>query len=319
VPSYPDENKPLETAQVVEQDRAASIILDAVKLAKPQRLVETWRKADDQHPVPAPLVMSKEELFNAPPDFNRLVELKDKWRGERCVIIGNGPSINDTDLTLLKDEFTFAVNGIFYKKDQMGFDPTFYVVEDDAVMRENKDAINAFKADYKFFPTEYKHLHGEGDDVFFFLKNRGFYEKSSPYCIPRFSKDAARRLYCGQSVTHINLQLAYYLGFESVYLIGVDFSYVIPDSAIRRGDLIVSTEDDVNHFHGSYFGKGKTWKDPKLHRVLLNYEISRDMFESDGRKVYNATKGGKLEVFERANYDETFGTNYSGRALNRSV
>ncbi len=306
--SLPDENRPLEGLPSATLDDAAAVIAEAVNENSPAPLTETWRDEAPDRPVPSPIVMAKEELFNAPPDYKRILELKDRWRGERCVIIGNGPSINETDLSLLKDEYTFAVNGIFYKRDQMGFDPTFYVVEDDAVMRENQEAISAYEAGYKLFPTEYKNLHPEGDNVFFFLKNRGFYEKTSPsYCVPRFSVDAARRLFCGQSVTHINLQLAYYFGFEEVYLIGVDFSYVIPDSAIRRGDLILSTEDDPNHFHGDYFGKGKTWKDPKLHRVKLNYELARDMFAADGRKVLNATKGGKLEVFERADYDAVFG------------
>ena len=137
--------------------------------------------------------------------------------------------------------------------------------------------------------------------------NTGFYRKESPnFGIPRFSTDAAKRLYCGQSVTMINLQLAFYMGFKEVYLIGMDFSYDIPDTAKIEGLEIVSTEDDTNHFHPEYFGKGKTWHDPQLDKVLRSYSMMKLVFESGGRKIYNATHGGKLELFERIDFSTLF-------------
>ncbi len=240
-------------------------------------------------------------------DVEKLRAFHNRHKGERCVIVGNGPSLNDMDLTLLANETCFAVNGIFYKTEEMGFKPKYYVVEDSSVMKENAEAIRSYDAPFKFFPTIYRSLHPASDNVSFFKMNRGFYEKSSSnYCVPRFSTDASQRVYCGQSVTFINLQLAYYMGFSEVALIGMDFSYVIPDSAIRDGDLITSTEDDPNHFNGAYFGKGKTWKDPKLDRVLQNYMMAKRVYEADGRRIINATLGGKLEAFDRVDYVELF-------------
>ena len=137
--------------------------------------------------------------------------------------------------------------------------------------------------------------------------NRGFYEESSPnFSMPRFSTDASKRIYCGQSVTIINLQLAYHLGFSKIYLVGMDFSYNIPDSAKVNGLEIESTEDDVNHFHPDYFGAGKKWHDPQLDKVLLSYKQSKLMFEAAGRKIVNATKGGNLNIFERVDFDSLF-------------
>ena len=232
------------------------------------------------------------------------MDLKDAFKGERCVIIGNGPSLNQMDLTLLADVPTFAVNGIFYAQEKMGFEPTFYVVEDNAVMADNTEQIRDYRAKWKLFPTIYRKHIGEADNVVYFRMNRGFYHSESPhYCVPRFSTDAANRVYCGQSVTIINLQLAYHFGFTDVALIGMDFSYTIPTSAEREGDILTSTEDDPNHFHPEYFGKGKKWKDPKLDRVLANYELAKRMYEADGRRIVNATVGGHLEVFPRVGYE----------------
>ena len=242
-------------------------------------------------------------------DAADLQRFKDQHAGERCVIIGNGPSLNKLDLSLLADETTFEVNGIFYAADKMGFDPSYYVVEDSSVMKENIEQIKTYQAGHKFFPNIYRSIYGEGSDVSYFMMNRGFYAAESPnYCVPRFSTDAAQRLFCGQSVTIINLQLAYYMGFTEVILIGMDFSYVIPDSAERNGDVLTSAEDDPNHFHPDYFGKGKTWKDPKLDRVLANYALAKEIFEADGRRIINATAGGNLNMFDRIDYHELFGS-----------
>lgn len=248
------------------------------------------------------------ELYEAPdPDTSELAKFRNAFLGKRCFIIGNGPSLNQHDLSLLQDEYTFGVNSFYYKTKETGFRPTFYVVEDSSVMKENLKEIKEYHAPFKFFPTVYKRLHPKTPNTFFFKMNRGFYEKSSPnYCVPRFSTDATKELFCGQSVTYINLQLAYFMGFTEVYLIGMDFSYVIPDSHKRTGDVLLSDSDDMNHFHKDYFGKGKTWKDPKLDRVGMNYRMAKLVFESTGRKVYNATVGGSLEIFERADYSAIF-------------
>jgi hypothetical protein len=75
---------------------------------------------------------------------------------------------------------------------------------------------------------------------------------------------------------------------------------------ITQGLTWISTEDDPNHFDPSYFGAGKKWHDPQLDKVALNYQLARRVFERNGRKIFNATHGGKLEIFERADYDALF-------------
>lgn len=240
-------------------------------------------------------------LFN-----NSLKKLHNKFVGKRVFIIGNGPSLNRHDLSLLKDEYTFGVNGIFYKTDEVGFKPTFYVVEDPYVMSDNIEKINDYECQYKFFPQNYKSMVKNRKNVTFFTMDRGYYHPLSPYfSIPRFSADASHRLYCGQSVTMINIQLAYYLGFTEVYLIGMDHSYEMPKTVEENG-VILSETDDVNHFHPEYFGKGKKWHDPHLDKVERTYQYYKLVYEAKNRNIYNATYGGNLEVFKRVEYLDLF-------------
>jgi hypothetical protein len=240
-------------------------------------------------------------------DKRKLSKFKNKYKGERCFIIGNGPSLNKVDLELLQNEYTFGVNSIFLKSKDIDFKPTFYVVEDSHVMIDNVDEINSYDVSFKFFPKNYRTYIKKADNTIFFNMNEGFYRSESPnFCVPRFSTDLEKVVYCGQSVTMINLQLAYYMGFSEVYLVGMDFSYVIPESAEITEDGILSTEDDPNHFHPDYFGKGKKWHDPHLDRVLNSYKMNKLVYEADGRSIYNATVGGELELFPRVDFYALF-------------
>ena len=236
-------------------------------------------------------------------DRQKWQDLKDKFKGERCFIIGNGPSLNKHDLTLLNNEYTFGVNGIFYKTEECGFKPTFYVVEDNHVVDDNLDMINSYDCPYKFFPTRDKDKIIANSHTIFFNYEMGFFNQNSKYfCKPRFSFDCSEQVFAGQTVTYTNIQLAYYLGFTEVYLIGVDFNYQVPKSTTIEGDTYISNEDDPNHFHPEYFGKGKKWHDPKLDRVALNYEQAKKVFDLNNRKIYNASIEGKLEIFERVDW-----------------
>lgn len=144
-------------------------------------------------------------------------------------------------------------------------------------------------------------------NTLFFNLNRGFYDQESEYYeFPRFSPDASKRIFAGQSVTIANLQLAFYFGFTEVYLIGMDFDYVKLGSEIINDHKILSQEDDINHFHPDYFGKGKTWHEPKLDCVLKSYKLCKSIYEMHGRKIYNSTEGGKLEIFERVKLQDVF-------------
>jgi len=113
-------------------------------------------------------------------------------------------------------------------------------------------------------------------------------------------------VWTGGTVSYICLQLAYYMGFTEVYLIGFDHSYTVPNDTQISGMEILSLSDDPNHFHPSYFGKGKRWHDPKIDRMEMAYRKAKKYFEADGRKIRNATVGGCLEVFDRVDYKSLF-------------
>ena len=90
-------------------------------------------------------------------------------------------------------------------------------------------------------------------------------------------------------------------GFQQAVLIGIDHSFVdkgVPNRAETR-----TAETDENHFHPDYFPKGSRWQLPDLPRSEAAFQLAREAFEADGREIIDATAGGALEVFEKADYD----------------
>lgn len=239
------------------------------------------------------------------PALRRLRELcKGK---DRCFVIGNGPSLNRTNLERLRDEVTIAMNGFFLKTPELSWTPTFYVVEDHLVAEDRAKWIHEFKGPVKLFPANLAYCIEEADDtVFFNLRPR----KSYPHGFD-FSLDASDVVYTGGTVTFSCLQLAHYLGFKEIYVIGVDADYAIPTDAKYVGETSVGEidmeSDDANHFHPDYFGKGFRWHDPNVDKMLLSYEEARRVTDEVGvGRIFNAGVGGKLEVFERVDFDSLF-------------
>lgn len=232
-----------------------------------------------------------------------ILNYKNIHSNQRCFIIGNGPSLNNLDLSKLKDEITFGVNAIYTNYLNMGFYPTYYVLEDRLVAEDRADEINQYKESIKFIGNHLSYCI-QSDEKTIWLNTIMDYRNYPNF--PKFSKNILRKVWVGGTVTYQCLQLAYYMGFHEVYLIGFDHYYLIPESVEVHGTELTSTKDDQNHFSKDYFGKGKRWHNPRVDRMELAYEKAKYYFENDGRKILNATSGGRLEVFPRVSYKDLF-------------
>ncbi len=227
---------------------------------------------------------------------------------DRCFIIGNGPSLGQTDLSHLKNEVTFAVNGFFLKMPEIDWTPDFYVVEDHLVAEDRATRINALDGPIKLFPAYLRYCLDDNERTIFF---RHLPRKSYPHGFD-FSTYAEFNTFMGGTVVFTCMQLAYYLGFKEIYLIGVDAQYSIPDDVQKQTsyttDILDMESDDTNHFHPDYFGKGQRWHDPNVANMLAAYQEAKKVTRENRVKIFNATQGGALEVFERVEFDDLFHT-----------
>ena len=222
-----------------------------------------------------------------------LKRYENKYQDERCFIIGNGPSLRNTDLTKLKKEYTFGMNRIYMAFPEMGFPTSFFVSINDLVIQQTATDIQKLKMPRFISWHSHQWLQPSQDLSFLY----------TTYTEPRFSKGATGRLWEGATVTFIALQLAYYFGFKEVVLIGVDHSFATKG---KPNETVVSQGDDLNHFNPAYFGKGFRWQLPDLETSEMAYRMAKAAFEKDGRRVLDATVDGQLTVFPKVEYDQLF-------------
>jgi hypothetical protein len=211
--------------------------------------------------------------------------LHDRHAGQRCVIVGNGPSLRQMDLSVLRSEVTFGLNRGYLAFQPLGFAPNYLVAINVTVVEQFAQEILA-EASTTFVSWHARRFLPRGHRAILIRPLRG----------PLFSSDAAHGFWGGATVTYAALQLAYHMGFSEVILIGVDHSFSTPGPAHQ---LVTSPGDDPNHFDPNYFGKGVRWELPNLPLSEEAYQLARRAYEADGRQIVDATVGGKLTVFRK--------------------
>lgn len=220
-------------------------------------------------------------------------DLKDRFKGERCFIIGNGPSLNKTNLSGLVREYTFGLNRIYLNYQRMKFQTTFLCVTNMNVLGQFHRDIDGLDS-LRFLNYKSRNLVNNKWNTYFF-ESRGLH---------KFELDLHDGYWCeGSTVTFCAMQVAYYLGFSRVILVGVDHDFVNSGTPHK---LVTAEGPDENHFHPDYFGKGTKWQYPDLAGSEVSYRVAKSVYESDGRKIFDATVGGKLQIFEKVDFDHAF-------------
>jgi hypothetical protein len=227
--------------------------------------------------------------FAVSPDGRRSVAqlraMRNLHAGERCVIVGNGPSLRKMDLSIINSEVTFGLNRGYLLFQKLGFATTYLMAISTHVVEQFAEEIVA-EPSITFVSWQARQFLPPGHHAILVRQVRG----------PRFSRDPANGIWGGGTVTYAAMQLAYHMGFSEVILIGVDHSFSTVGPA---HDVVTSSGDDPNHFDPSYFGKGVRWELPDLPLSEISYGLARNAFEADGRRIVDATVGGKLTIFPK--------------------
>ena len=243
-------------------------------------------------------------------DIERLEGLRGRWEGEQIFVLGNGPSLNKTPLHLLEDQYVFAVNRISLLLERVNWRPTFFTAFDTTVVPDNSVEFRNLDVPYKFFSARYKRLLGESSNHYWY-KAKGFYQGFRETFCPGATFTAFGG---GGTITTIAIELAAFLGFRTINLVGVDLSYSIPETVLQTGGdqfgdgvglYLESTEnDDSNHFDPRYFGKGKKWHNPNVRDMRIGIARAANYAATHGILVQNATVGGTLDQIPRISLEE---------------
>lgn len=215
--------------------------------------------------------------------------LQGSYAGCRCIVIGNGPSLRRMDLTRLRTEYTFGMNRISLLANEVGFTPSFFAAINRYVLGQFVEEIRQV-AGLKFLNWSYRGSYLDLPDTVFVETNLSL----SP------SGNIRAGYYAGAgTVTVFALQVAFFLGFSEVILIGVDHKY---DTKGTPNQAVVAEAADTSHFSRDYFGPGVVWQLPDLPAMERGYRQMRALFERQGRQILDATDGGNLRVFPKVDF-----------------
>lgn len=244
---------------------------------------------------------------------SRLIGLRNQYKNHRCFIMGNGPSLNVTPLEKLQDEYVWGSNRCYLIFNKISWRPSFYTAVDTRVVPDNAEEINNLIHQNQntlfFFPLHFRlNKIINSDRNTYWYRERPIDDNNLPF--GHFSTEIQEYVRSVRTVTIAALQIAVFLGFNPIYLIGCDTNYVIPSTTLfedpQKDSLISTSNNDPNHFSEHYFGAGKKYHQPHPDRMIFNYLQAKKVCDSLGVKVFNATVGGKLEVFQRIQIEDLF-------------
>ncbi len=232
--------------------------------------------------------------------------LHNKHLGQRCFIIGNGPSLLPEDLDKLTGEITFATNRIYYIYPKTDWRPTYYISVDTDNLMAEIDRIKSSGSYTKFINFKGASYGRTPEDNLWYLNPTGkFSIYKHKFEISVLSEDVSHHGGQFSTVTANAIELAIYMGFKEIYLLGVDNNYA--KTIDKNGKIHEDTSVKSSYFAGMQNGDGTSGDGIAVHAVdnmTASYVACKIFADNSGIRIYNATRGGKLEVFERVDFDE---------------
>lgn len=235
----------------------------------------------------------------------------DKHKGRRCFVIANGPSLKTQNIEPLARDVTLVMSGFWHHEVVAKWQPTYYCLSDPAYFdgsapkREFFESMGRRITESTFFvPLAAQAI----------VQNQQLLPSDRTYWIDfcgelheRFAErreiDLTTDIPGTMSVSQLCIMAAIYMGCSPIYLLGLDHDWLA-----HRGE--------AGHFYQGHGGLEKhaefkpqlsDWSYKFLMECQLKlwtgYETLKSIADAKGIQILNATNGGFLDVFPRAQYE----------------
>lgn len=228
--------------------------------------------------------------------FFELKRFKGIHKGKRCFIVATGPSLTIEDVNKLKGEICWTCNSGIKLFEKTDWRPDYYAIADGTVFRRIESDLDPKEFKASFY--NHKDISWEGENVFplpmwvslvMDAETRRVIPRS--WRKKRMSLDISKKVFMGGNITNVILQICFYMGFKEIYLLGCDCNY---KGANVHSSLTGYNDDDKLFESADYIG----WS------MIKDHECAKKTADKLGIKIYNATRGGMLEVYPRVNLDD---------------
>ena len=242
---------------------------------------------------------------------------KNIHKGERCFILCSGPSINELDLKKLKDEKCISCSRHHQHPDYAIYAPQYHCVPQVTTQHNiNEDlALQLFEETDQYIGKATLFAH---TDDYAFIQNKGLFSgrtvrfvhahldvDEGDVCIP----DLAKPILSIGSVPIMALQIALYMGFSNIVLLGVEHDSFITSryEYFYKNNIMVGKDDSVNAdatINRQTCSRAKEFS--ALSSLWKQYECLQSCALMQGVSIVNATPNTALDVFPRVRYDDLF-------------
>ena len=223
-----------------------------------------------------------------PENTEQILGLKNKYAGKRCFIVGSSPSLDYLNLAKLNHEYTFTVNREYMLKENGLKHSNFHVMMDANVFEDTDskwEEINTF-TDCLFCYAGMDVPTTKLEPIYFDYK---LWRIAKVPC----QTDLEQPLVKYQSSVHFAIQIAAYLGFTKIYLVGIDLRF----SAL------------VGHVYPETFGETQRQRSHSLKEaetMLIGIDRCGKFLKSKGIEMYNASPKGIVDCIPRVKYEGLF-------------
>ena len=243
--------------------------------------------------------------------YRPLLERNEKFRnvhkGQRCFVIGNGPSLKQQDISPLANEITFVAN-YFHLHPIISdtWQPSYYCLTDpvyfdgrEPIEREIVKRIPAAPFFVPHYANDFlKTTKALPEDRTYYVGLCGGLEDETSD-LPDFTTVTPGV----QTVVQLAIMAGMFMGCTRIYLMGLDHDWLTQCGVTNN----FYSKDEV-----------KNQPDPNLwnYKSLMEamtiiwrvYEMHQRIAMKHGIKIINLTQGGFLDVFERARYEDVIGS-----------
>jgi len=236
----------------------------------------------------------------------------DIHKDKRCFILATGPSINKQNLLPLKNEFCISVSNFFLHPSAKEICPLYHafspnhiphnfdmIQKEMTIVKERSSEKTTFFFGYTPYEYSYKkfldqHLQYKPASCYYINYSSSDPITDSNYDDPQ-NWDITKQPFSVRSVLYTAIQIAVYMGFTKIYLLGADHDY-LNEVSQKEGDQHfypqnqspISTQEFYSNKEEIFLGYYYRW---------VQYRLMRKYLENKGIHIYNATEGGMLDVF----------------------
>lgn len=254
-------------------------------------------------------------------EAKRNEELRDKYKGERCFIIGNGPSIKTQDLCPLADEIVFVTNGFYRYEKYYDVKPDYYCLMDPTYFNSKQGDL-LLKGIDKIRNYEHKPVFVLPWNAKQVIRN---YYKWDEWATVKYIEgamsftdgyskawDITKTVASPQCVVQMAMLLATYMGFKEIYLLGVEQTNIIDTIEAYYGKTATRyayDNDDKKLAEAFVDSVNRNSLESQLNGYARIFHLYGEIYNyciKLGINVYNCTPKTLVDSIPKKKYEELF-------------